>query len=190
MTGTCKEPKTVFVTSGSWHGDLGGIAGADMKCSSAASAEGLAGSYKAWLSTQDYSPASQAQAIEEPATSWAALAALDPPFKLTDGTLIANSWADLTDGTLANAINIMETGVAIPGGTTTYVWTATNADGTFHPRPTDPNGYDCEDWTSVVVSAGADMGYMGSASSATSTWTDWTSLNCGNPFSRLYCFQQ
>lgn len=174
--GTCKTPKVVFVTSGTWYGNLGGIAGADQKCTTAASAAGLSGLYKAWLSTQSNSPASD----------WGGLQSIDPPFALPDGTLVASSWSDLTDGVLTHAIDMFETGETIPTNTT--VWTATRGDGTYDD--TYAPGGDCEDWTSTVVAYGADSGNAGMATRTDGWWTDWTPLNCGNYAYRLYCFQQ
>lgn len=42
---------SIFVTSGSWNANLGGLAGADAKCQSAATAAGLGGTWKAILSS-------------------------------------------------------------------------------------------------------------------------------------------
>lgn len=59
-SGTTSAPagaKYVFVTSVHYTGDLGGVAGADAKCQTAATAAGLAGTYKAWISTYGASAA-------------------------------------------------------------------------------------------------------------------------------------
>lgn len=40
----------VFVTRGTYPGDLGGVAGADFRCQSSATAAGLEGVYRAWIS--------------------------------------------------------------------------------------------------------------------------------------------
>ena len=43
-------PKRVFVTSSTFDGNLGGLAGADVKCQGAATTAGLPGTFRAWLS--------------------------------------------------------------------------------------------------------------------------------------------
>src|SRR6185312_9164199 len=50
---------TVFLTSGRFTGDLGGLAGADALCQGAASNGQLAGTFKAWLSDDLASAASR-----------------------------------------------------------------------------------------------------------------------------------
>ena len=42
--------KRLFVTKSSFTGNLGGIAGADSKCTAAATAASLTGTWKAWIS--------------------------------------------------------------------------------------------------------------------------------------------
>ena len=46
----------VFVTSQRYHGDLGGVGGADLKCQKLAESAGLAGTFKAWLWTHESGP--------------------------------------------------------------------------------------------------------------------------------------
>jgi cysteine-rich repeat protein len=53
----CTKPKLVFITSGSWNGNLGGLAGGDGKCQTLANAAALGGTYKAWLSNNTQQPA-------------------------------------------------------------------------------------------------------------------------------------
>lgn len=188
VEGACKTPKFIFVTNAQWTGALGGIVGADGKCALAAGTAMLPGTgyagpgsyygYKAWLSTQDYSPA----------THWSALREQNPMFRLRDGTLVASSWADLTDGTLAHAIDLTETGARLAGGDSSSVWTGTTAAGLFDA--TYAPGGDCGDWQDASVCYQCDMGHVGMATASTSLWTDWTPLNCGNYSYHLYCVQQ
>jgi hypothetical protein len=52
----CEQPqpppagKRIFTTEATFDGDLGGLAGADEKCQTAADAEALGGTWKAWIS--------------------------------------------------------------------------------------------------------------------------------------------
>jgi hypothetical protein len=63
------------------------------------------------------------------------LPATSPAIYRIDGALVATSGADLWDGSIANAINLTESGGAIPGGSTTAsrVWTGTTSNGAGHP---------------------------------------------------------
>lgn len=56
--------KTVFVTSQTYTGNLGGLAGADAQCNLLAKAAGLEGSYLAWLSDATESPSTRFNAYE------------------------------------------------------------------------------------------------------------------------------
>ena len=49
------------------------------------------------------------------------------PYVLPDGTRVADDWSDLTDGTIAAAINVLADGTA-PNGLPTTVFTNANAD--------------------------------------------------------------
>lgn len=161
------EPKLVFVTAGTWQGDLGGAAGADAKCQQEADSAGVAGTFMAWLSTSGSSPASDF--TRSPA-----------PYVLSNGNRVADDWDDLTDGSLQNPIN-----VELSGGTTSYqfAWTGTGADASAQI-------YTCSDWTAVGSSSNNLIGVVGQPGSTGTSWTRFeSSLNCGLS-SPLYCFQQ
>ena len=89
--------KQVFVTSKTYSLGFGGVVGADKQCATLATAAGLSGTFKAWISDSTTSPA----------TSFAQSSA---PYKQVDGTVIANDWADLVDGVLAIGIKVDENG--------------------------------------------------------------------------------
>ncbi len=161
--------KIVFATSQTWNGNLGGIFGAHAKCQAAAKAANLVGTYYAWIGQDTNGGFEVRDIFSKPSL----------PYKLVDGTLIANSWADLTDGSLQNPINKDENGNAVTGN----VWTNTTPSG----AEGGPFG-SCNGWTSS--SSGAD-GWRGSTSSATSGWTGTTDTgNICNQSYRLYCFEQ
>jgi hypothetical protein len=170
---TCQTSKTVFVTSTLYNGDLGGLAGADAKCQARADAAGVAGNYKAWLSDANASPS----------TRFAQSAA---PYKLVDGTVIANNWADLIDGNLVAKISKTELGGAVPVGNTVCggfptVWSNTTASGALRSA-----GGSCANWTSL----GAQGAAWGNAGLSTSGWSDWCSGGECSSKSPIYCFQQ
>lgn len=161
VTGKC-----VFVTSTTRTGNLGGVSGADTFCQSAGS--GLGGTYKAWLGESN--PNDPQSDFTESAT----------PYILVNGTIIANDWADLTDGTLAAPINIDETGTTRSG----EVWSNVNTDGTTI------NTDDCNNWSSAT---NLYSGNWGNSYSTNSNWTNAFNdgVACGFPTARrLYCFEQ
>jgi len=174
----CAGANYVFVTSTTYDGDLGGVAGADAKCQARAVAAGLPGTYKAWISDSTSSPSTTF--TQSPSA-----------YVLVDLTQVAASWAALTgQGTVCTncldaPIDRDEFGVAVGAGT---VWTGTRPDGT----ETGAGGaldY-CGDWTSNDNSREA---YPGDLSEVDRDWTFNVSGGderiCDRD-RRLYCFQQ
>jgi hypothetical protein len=155
----------VFVSSETSNGDLGGIAGADAKCQQLAEQAGLTGTFKAWLSTN---PDDDPESRFTGATGYA----------LVDGTMIATSWEDLTDGDILAPIDVTETGVR---GISNYVWTNVSATG----ESTDSD--DCNAWTDGTWDNYGEFGY---SARSDSIWTERFVLpvKCGR-WHHLYCFQ-
>ena len=97
------EPYTlVFVTSQTWNGNLGGVAGADAKCQqAAASVPAFAGSYwRAWISDNLGNTASNRLYHETKTYRSLGLGSSG------GNIIIANNWNDLTDASLRNPINV------------------------------------------------------------------------------------
>jgi hypothetical protein len=156
-----------FVSSVLYNGNLGGLNGADAKCQALASAAGLPGAYKAWLSDDTGSPSTR-------------FTQSTVPYVLVNDTVIANNWAGLTSGSLLREFDVTETGA----GVISAVWTNTNGNGTL-----SSGGFDCDNWTNGTFS-----GPDGRAGDTFSTDVGWTlsfsaGITCGAPES-LYCFQQ
>ena len=132
--------KTVFVTSESYTGNLGGLAGADQKCNDLAAAASLSGDYKAWLS----------DGIEAPSTRFTQ--SPDVSYQLVDGTVIAVGYDNVLAPALLAPINLTELGVAKP----TNVWTNTSGGqpaaslGDPCPQPGFICGGSCNAWTAAV----------------------------------------
>ena len=159
----------VFVTSDTWAGDHGGVTGADQHCQDAADAEALGGVWVAWLSS----------------TSRSAKDQVGPgPYVLLDGTVIATDLADLTDGGLAHAINVDETGAS----RSTWVYTGSTDDGTRGTN-TSTNGL-CTNWTRGcgVCYGNHFYGNAGRLDQSNDDWTDRGWLFCSTSAS-LYCFE-
>ena len=155
------EPNYVFLSSDSYTGLLGGLAGADSRCQLLADNAGLPGTYLAWLSDGNVAPANR-------------LFHSSAPYVLLDGTQIASDWADLTDGTLAHPISLTELG----GNASSIVWTAVDTAGYVHSS-------NCQSWT---TSSSSYSGRSGQSGSNNSNWTVYSSPFC-NSSARLYCFR-
>ncbi|OGE27669.1 hypothetical protein A2867_03890 [Candidatus Daviesbacteria bacterium RIFCSPHIGHO2_01_FULL_40_11] len=162
--------KNVFVTSQYYTGNLGGLAGADQKCQQLADAAGIGSSqgltYKAWLSNSTgSSPANR-------------FTRSDVPYRLVEGTLVANNWADLTDGNLAAPISKDDTGAT----RFNIVYTATRTDGSWSGIYSD-----CNNWT---LSEDSNNASGGLPDYTDALWTQGTGASCGFTQARLYCFEQ
>jgi hypothetical protein len=120
------EIRYVFVTASARDGILGGLSGADSKCQTEATNAGLTGTYKAWLSDATTSAANR-------------LEHFTGQYKLVDGSVVATSWNQFTDGILDHAINKTAANGSISSGN---VWTGSNANGT-----TATMRNNCDNWT-------------------------------------------
>jgi len=168
---TCLSPRRVFVTSAAYKGDLKpavgealGLALGDAHCQERADAAGLGGTWLAWLSDVRMSPATRFEAFIG-------------AYQLVDGAVVAIGWADLTDGTLAHAIDLDEAGNPAFGEN---VWTNTAADGSSAGQMT------CMNWTSLKVT---DKGTIGVTDALDGTWTSVVDAPCSGT-ARLYCVEQ
>ncbi len=178
-----KGYKTVFVTSQTYQGDLGGLAGADAKCNALASVAGLDGTYKAWLSDATGSPSTRFRRSSV-------------PYTLVDGVVIANDWDDLVDGTLLSPINVTDKGDVLvfrDPAETRFPHTNTDANGRLlilynpviytHTKP-------CNNWTS---NAGGDAFFDVSIGDSLQTDSQWTALGALTTclsYGPLICFEQ
>ena len=157
-------PCTAFVTSTLYTGNLGGVSGADAICQTHADNAGLQGTFKAWISDNLGS---------SPSTTFTQ----NPgPYVFVGGRVVANNWADLTDGTIGERFNGNELGV----GVSTHLWSNTNTDGTSF------GGVNCSNWTSASASV---FGWHGSSCSGckNSKWTLANSPSTGNVVGPLKC---
>ena len=167
--GACVSNQTnntliVFVSPGSYNGRLGNtpteaLNFADWVCENASIQYGYDGTYRAWLSNENIDAKDRIN---------------DGVFVNINGTIIANSKADLLNGSIDAAIG---------GG---YVWTGTGPDGTnmiFGNLTAIPN---CDEWTSSNQSL---TGGEGIAGYTNSYWTYYRNYNCNNQYRSLYCFQ-
>lgn len=157
--------KRVFVTSTFHNGNLGGLAGADNICQTRANAASLGGTWKAWLSSSTTSANSR-------------LVNHTVDIIRIDNVVVANGWADLTDGNLDNPISITE--LAGPVTNPITVWTNTTDNGNI----ASTNNH-CNNWTST----GSITGILGQAITAGPGWSYVYSQHCIGEY-HLYCFEQ
>ncbi|MDB5218048.1 MAG: 5-nucleotidase [Myxococcaceae bacterium] len=161
----------VFVTSALYAGeDIGAAIGADGRCNSDGSLNGvhpaLAGrTWQSWISDDVANT-----------TASARLTHGTMAYRLADGTLIANDWAQLTSGSLAHAIDLDETGKTVGQD---YVWTGTQAFGQATTQT-------CTNWS---INGLTNRGSVGLASASDSSWTNAGAVFCGDGH-RLYCFEK
>ncbi len=163
----CAHEYLMFVTKNAMPADMGGVAGADTACQTAAGIGGLTGTYVAWISA-----AGDAASGDIPTGK---------PLIRTDGMPIVANASDLYKGgmtMLMNPIDHDEEGNAVTG----YAWTGTSQSGV-------PSGSDCAGWTTTNLGA-----TVGSVSSTTLEWTNIfpnppDPLAC-SAMNHLYCFRK
>lgn len=161
---------TVFITSTTHNGDFDGLGGADDFCAALATAAGLSGTFRAWLS---------ADAVGDTPAVNARDRITDDKYVRTDGQIVAGSLTELLAGTLQNAIDKDESGNTVSAEYN--VWTGSWADGTF--CETD----NCDGWITGV--SGQDS-MLGSSNQTTDSLWIFTDLgaNCDG-LMHIYCFQ-
>ncbi|WP_434418997.1 DUF4215 domain-containing protein [Nannocystis pusilla] len=170
---TCIAPRLVFVTAADFKGALGGLVGADAKCTQAAEASPLPKNleWTAWISDGSTSPTSAGR-METAYTGY---------YKLADGSVLAHGWSELVAPPLVLPITIDENGNPVEDPL--LAWSNTSSTG-------ESAGADhCNNWTSSMFSS---KGRFGDVSAVDATWTDSAAAEnptaCSNSF-HLYCFQ-
>ena len=165
----CNRPQvepthtTVFVTSKTFTGNLGGLAGADEKCQDLADAADLTGRFTAWLSTEAEDAKDRIP--------------VEGPYQRVDGVLIAEDLDGLIDGSINASIDVDENEIVV--SVNRIVWTGTNVMGML-----TNSGDDCDGWR---IGMGVNFGGNGQANQTSGRWTVLGSIACGGE-GRLYCF--
>ncbi len=159
----------VFVTASDFSGDTSGLTGADLICQDAADTAGLGGAWVAYMSDTG------TNAIDRVGLG---------PFVLLDGTVIATSRADLTDGSISHAINLDENGAT----QSKWVKTGTDTNGT-RGTSSSTNGL-CTNWTNGCGVCYGNHFYAttGRSYETGSGWTNVGWLFCSQS-SGIYCFE-
>jgi len=164
-------PRFVFVTSDLYSGeDIGASIGADGKCTVRASlATALPilknRKWQAWMSDDIVNTSASARLTHG-----------TMPYRLANGTLVANDWIQLTSGALAHAIDVDEMGKTVGQD---FVWTGTQAFG-------QATALTCTNWS---INGANNRGTVGIATRADSSWTNAGATPCGEGH-RMYCFEK
>lgn len=159
--------KRVFITAAALTGALGGLAGGDAQCATAATGAALgSGPWKAWLST------TTVDAIDR-------IAGTGPWFD-TKGTLVFANRAQLMSMP-ATTLWYNEAGVFLASD---KIWTGTGFGGTYVAAlsGTAP----CGEWTSGAMNMQAKVGQVGRSDAS---WTAQSNTTCDQD-SHLICFEQ
>ena len=163
------DRRTVFVAPTVIGSNLGSIAQADVVCGVQATAAGLPGTFRAWISDGVTDPASRLSQDGRPFV------------KLGEETVagfVADDWADLTDGSIDAPIDRTAFGLLAVG--TPQVWTGVATDGTSLPGGSE----NCDGWTNP-----SQLGRTGRMNETDADWTaDGTAL-CSTG-ARLYCVEE
>lgn len=173
LTLSSSQNKRVFLSSQSYTANLGGVSGADNLCQGLATNAGLGGTWRAWISQSGSSPSTR-------------FVQHNGPYVLLNGTVIANNWADLTDGTLLNPINRDETGQT----RAVQAWSNTTTSGLFDSASSGGcGGTVCGSWTIGGPCNNPNCGQTGSSSGVSQDWTRGGAACCF-VVNHLYCFEQ
>lgn len=171
--GNTAASNTVFITSTTYNGAFGGVAGANTDCAARATAASLSGTFKAW--------AAVTTGTDDPNTTFVHSIY---PYELVNGTVVATNWTGLVSGTLTNTISVNESGGAAGGNGDAWTNVATN--GTAYTSGNSTTG-NCASWSN---STSSDQGYFGAPGHTNSNWTyDGPGNNCSQS-QDLYCVQQ
>ena len=160
--------RRVFLTSTTTRGAIGGLAGADTLCRSAAS--GLGGTWVAWVSGEGKNAYDR---LDFPG-----------PYITVTHALVVLHKTDLQTAPLEHLINIMENGTQLMSDKP-WVWTGTLRNGTA--------SYDCNNWTNGSGAAAGIAGSFDQVSNGKWTQNDGeapfvATFNCGT-LAHLYCFE-
>lgn len=182
--GVAATYKVVFVSSVAYTGNLGGLDGADAKCTALAAAADVPGTFKAWLSDATGSPSTRFTHPE-----------VDYVF-VDRTTVFAHGWTDLISPSPKPAFNVNELGGAAPTSDTACAglnggyaaWVSSTAEGT--PAPGVAEGdHTCSNWSSEAVES-TSVG-LGSPTAGNS-WIGFCSSgvpSCGKK-APIFCFEQ
>ncbi|MDQ2635430.1 MAG: hypothetical protein M3Y83_00965 [Actinomycetota bacterium] len=172
-------PRLVFLTSESFTGNLGGLAGADKRCNELAAASLLTGAFRAWLLVDGQTLATRFPEFHGEPTPW--------NFMSMGNDLLAKNFQQLVSQGPAGPLAYTEKGEAL---VERPVWTNITAAGLAA-------GGDCGQWTKEAGTALiGNSGFVPDEGAEAETWhqqRQWTDLSGIKAFCNwsyhLYCIQ-
>jgi hypothetical protein len=171
-SGVCTGGKCghrVFVTNATSASNFGS---GDSICQTAAEQRNLSGTFVAWVSRPSVGTTPETTLVNDGA-----------PYVLLDGSVIATSWTDLTDGTnLAVTISLTEYGQPYTG-TNLLVWTNTTTAGQTAATASDQNCF------SFTIAGSGYTAVVGRLDRRDAMWTNASTANCYSDSAHLYCFE-
>jgi hypothetical protein len=182
---------TMFVTSTSQSGAMGGLAGADGICNGLAQHAGLPGRYQAWLCDGVTAPIDRSLHATV-------------PYVRTDGGIIARGWTDLTDGFIDLPINRDEFGNDVSTLAPFLPWTNVTTSGACdRDEYVSPGSGPCPAFSKCPLNCADDganngwttsslwaQGAKGDVNFTDHNWTDSVTGLCSVPPERIYCIEQ
>jgi hypothetical protein len=169
---TCTKARQTFVTSTTYNGSLGGLAGADAACQARATAGGLTGTFVAWMSDATHDAYCRVHQLTGKKANYCdtgttTLPATAGPWVRVDAARLPA--APKIDRLLAPTrqtfypVNVNEFGADVTA-TPLLVWTGTDDNGVL-------TGTACSDWTSAD-GGGTIRGAQGDINGGGTSWTD------------------
>jgi trimeric autotransporter adhesin len=159
----------VFVTSATFDGNLGGVAGGDSKCQAAATGAGLGGTWRAWLATST----ATAQSRLGSARGW--VRRDGQPFADAAASIVAPAYQ------VFHPVRLDERGKDLSSETSVHSGTDQTGAAYF----ANSKYWTCVDWTSNATTDSAESGDILGGSGS---WSYDAALGC-NYAIPIYCFQ-
>jgi hypothetical protein len=159
---SASDHKRVFVTSTTYAGALGSVRAADAQCQSAATAAGLKGVFRAWLS-------------DSTSNAYDRITDVGPWY--TTGDAVA--FAAKSDLRGVPAAELLDESAGYPDPAAIGAWSGSNSDGVATSN-------DCDGWTN----AGGDIHATIGTALTDKTWGGGSVLLACNAKAPLICFQQ
>ena len=158
-----EPPKVIFATSNLTNGNLGGLSGADSLCSTAATAQGISGTFKAFIS--DKSTAARDRVTQS-----------ESGYVNVSGNLVFASFTELVSSTTPQNPLLTELG----DETTAKAWAGSHVDGSSSGGPWS----ECNNWTTD------DENEIGSRGNPLSqAFVSFSGGYC-NEMNHIYCVEQ
>lgn len=169
-TDAAKSARVLFITSDRFTGALGGVAGADGRCTALAADAGFDASFVAWIGSDSNGPASR---LSDPTRA----------IVYSDGKPAAANLGELASKGPVTPIVVTEKrgSLGAKACTEDRVWTNVRANGMVAD-----GGNDCDSWSDELTGGGS----AGQVAGAHDEWTDGCGVQSCAELGRLYCLEK